>query len=358
MYGERPELKANSNSSTGYLKDGDAEMETSRMLGIYKQIYELIKRLMSIIFNLLNQLAAVFNKEDKLFKTTFKHVSIYSALDSLGRALSLIHTIDCLVKENENLRNHWNFFKRMLKIVRSEPAKYNVSEAQIKAFERILVRIDKTILSGNCFRTCLAQNFDIAQNNPTPVASGKKAKPDQNSMKNNKELFNFFTNYIKLNIGFFQETIGSSTETVERKKFYDFLCVYAIYRRIFDHEQDRKLWKTIWSFQKKMPVLVVHCHVLLYLSDFLNEITPLSKKSTTADPKNPKEHIKVFLSKMDENMEKEIHGLYVHFCSWVTKMESNMSSNTSFGNEKIASNAQLIEERLGFRTKMVMNGYF
>ena len=76
-------------------------------MGIYKQIYDFVKRLNSIIFNLINQLHAVFRKNDSHYKNTFKLVNLYSAIDSLAKALSLIYSIDAMVKENENLRNHW-----------------------------------------------------------------------------------------------------------------------------------------------------------------------------------------------------------------------------------------------------------
>lgn len=331
-------------------------MQTGRVIGIYKEIYDLVKRLTSLIFNLVNQLHAIHNKTDPLYKTVYKNVHLISPLESLSKALSIIFILDCLVKENENLRNHWNFYKRMLKIVRSEPSKYNTTDEKIKAFEKILVRIDKTILTGNCFKICLGQNFNVKDITIALASSNAFKEKNTYLIKDNKELLSNFTHYIKTQLQYFNETIGSSTETIERKKFLRLLCFYALYRRIFPQEEDRKLWKTLWSFQKRVPVLVLHSHVIVLLGQFMLEIVPLSKKTSNIDPKDYKEFLKKYLNKANETFEKDIHSLYVHFSAWVVRMESSITSNNAFINEKILSNSNLVHERLMYRTKLMING--
>ena len=353
IYGETP---SDNKDSSEILRDGEAEIQTGRIIGKFKQIYDLIKRLTSLIFNLVNQLHAIHNKTDILYKSVFKNISLYTPLDSLGKALSLVFILDCLIKENENLRNHWNFYKRMLKIVRSEPAKYNTTEEKMKAFEKILVRIDKTILTGNCFKICLGQNFNVKNVTITLTSSNALKEKTTYLIKDNKELMNLFTNYIKSSLQYLNETIGSNTETVERKKLLNLLSVYALYRRLFPQEEDRKLWKTLWSFQKRVPVLLLHSHVIVLLGQYMLEITPLSKKSSNLDPKDYKEFLKKYLNKANETFERDIHNLYVNFSAWVVRMESNISSNYSFTNEKIITNSTLILERLMYRTKLLING--
>lgn len=165
------------------------------------------------------------------------------------------------MKENEDLRNHWNFYKRMLKIVRSEPAKYNTTEEKIKAFEKILVKVDKTVLTGNCFKICLGQNFNV-KNVTIDVSSTNLKENKTYFIKDNKELMNVFANYIKSNLQYLNDTIGTSTETIERKKFLNLICLYGLYRRLFPSEEDKKLWKALWSFQKRVPVILLHSHVI------------------------------------------------------------------------------------------------
>lgn len=86
------------------------------------------------------------------------------------------------------------------------------------------------------------------------------------------------------------------------------------------------------------------------------EITPLSKKTSSIDPKDYKEYLKKFLGKATENFEKDVHSLYIHFSAWIVRMESIINSNNSFGGEKIMSNSNLIHERLMYRTKLIVTG--
>jgi WASH complex subunit 7, N-terminal len=92
------------------------------------------------------------------------------------------------------------------------------------------------------------------------------------------------------------------------------------------------------------------------LGQFLLEITPLSKRPSSLDPKDYKDFLKKFVNKCDETFDRDVHNLYIHFSTWVARMESIINSNTSFGEEKIMSNSNLIHDRLMYRTKLIITG--
>lgn len=66
---------------------------------------------------------------------------------------------------------------------------------KVKSFERILKRMDKTILTGRCLKICLAQNFDVKD----VTLDAKKGK-GSGLIKDNKELKEAFLAYIKTNL--------------------------------------------------------------------------------------------------------------------------------------------------------------
>lgn len=241
--------------------EGEYELQISRIVGVLKEIYELIKKLVILLHNLINQLHWINNKLDPLYKHFFKENPFNCALETLGKGISLILKLDALVKENEDLTNHWNLYKKMLKIIKSDPQKFNTSEAQIKAFEKVLFKIDKTVLSGNCLNICFSQNFDIENINTIMSFSSPTKERKSFLIKDNKEYYSMFINYIKESLKELNEIIGTSTETIERKKFLNILGVYSLCRKLFPKEEDRKLWKLIWSFQKRVPLIFVHSHV-------------------------------------------------------------------------------------------------
>ena len=240
--------------------EGEFELQISRMFGVFKEIYELIKRLVILIHNLINQLHWINNKLDPLYKKFFKESPFNYALETLGKGISVFITLDALIKENEDLTTHWNQYKRMLKVVKSDIGKFNISEAQMKAFERILFKIDKAVMSGNCVGLLFSQNFDIENINLVMNFSTQCKDRKSFLIKDNKELYTMILGYLKTNLNELNEIIGLSTETTERRKFLNILGVYTMFRKLFK-EEDRKLWKLVWSFQKRMPLVFVHCHV-------------------------------------------------------------------------------------------------
>jgi len=50
-------------------------------------MYDLVKCLMAIIYNIINQLNSIYNKKDLKFYGVFKNIDLFFALDSIGHAL-------------------------------------------------------------------------------------------------------------------------------------------------------------------------------------------------------------------------------------------------------------------------------
>jgi hypothetical protein len=80
---------------------------TAKMLTIYKKIYDLVKKLMAFIENLILQLHSIINKKSTTFKSHFKSVNFDPVIDLLGKALRAIYVIDSIVQNNINIDEHW-----------------------------------------------------------------------------------------------------------------------------------------------------------------------------------------------------------------------------------------------------------
>lgn len=69
IYGELSDLH---HSEETKLRDGESEIMISRMLGMFKAIYDIIKKLINYVTHLVNQLNLLYNKKDPIYKQTFK----------------------------------------------------------------------------------------------------------------------------------------------------------------------------------------------------------------------------------------------------------------------------------------------
>jgi len=111
------------------------------------------------------------------------------------------------------------------------------------------------------------------------------------------------------------------------------LGVYALFRRIYPSEEERNTYKQMWMLQNKVPVIEGHVHVLMYVFKYLNDVCPLQKKSTSLDPKNPVENVMQFIKHLDSTIEQHINVNYISFCTWISRMDSIITSNPSLFGE-------------------------
>lgn len=92
---------------------------TARMLAVYRKIYDLVKKLMAYVENLILQLHSILNKKSVVFKTHFKTVNYDPILDLLGEALRAIYVIDCIVQNNALIDEHWERYIKLLKLAKN-----------------------------------------------------------------------------------------------------------------------------------------------------------------------------------------------------------------------------------------------
>ncbi|RHY48447.1 hypothetical protein DYB34_011215 [Aphanomyces astaci] len=130
----------------GDVKPGEDEVHIGRMLPFFQDISNFVDRCNSIATNLVHQLASLYQSFQKLWKSTFKHVHLTTVFDAFGHVLEILLTLDLIVMDNPNIVTSWDKYKRMMQYVRADPARYNVTADQVKAFERLLVNLDGTFM--------------------------------------------------------------------------------------------------------------------------------------------------------------------------------------------------------------------
>jgi hypothetical protein len=81
----------------------------------------------------------------------------------------------------------------MVKIISTEPQKYGTNLKNCKRFEKLIGRLDKTILSGNCVLEVLRLNYDM---NISENSDALKSK-NETHLVNNKDLIELFEIFIK-----------------------------------------------------------------------------------------------------------------------------------------------------------------
>lgn len=65
-------------------KAGEFEIQMSRMLAVYKDLFETVKKIVAITKNILYQMNALYNSKSKLYASFFKKHIYHEIFNNLG----------------------------------------------------------------------------------------------------------------------------------------------------------------------------------------------------------------------------------------------------------------------------------
>mmetsp|Transcript_10644 Transcript_10644/g.20610 ORF Transcript_10644/g.20610 Transcript_10644/m.20610 type:complete len:1014 (+) Transcript_10644:358-3399(+) len=318
MYGE--ELK-----TEDFLEEGDAELMIGRSLKFLGELFENLTYTNSLVLNITHQLHNLYNKKQpkghEIYSSMFKHVRLAPVFDALGSLLGGLALLDSVVTDNENLTSHWELYKRMMQFVKNNPSKYNISDKQERQLRKCLTYLDSSLLASNALAICLGQkSFDV-------------------TIATNKELQYEFLTYIRLKMEKVVNSLESQYENDEAFQVIDLLAVYALYRRLYPKDFDKKVFKAIWALQKKAPGVVVMGLVVFFPAQFISRHCP-SPKSMTLEPKDPTAFMGIYLNRSDEQLTGMIRSWTQKYNNWSAKMTSLLMSPAETTDSKAAALAE------------------
>eukprot|EP00299_Pterocystis_sp_00344_P018480 c9221_g1_i1.p1 GENE.c9221_g1_i1~~c9221_g1_i1.p1 ORF type:complete len:1167 (-),score=295.14 c9221_g1_i1:59-3418(-) len=305
IFGDCPALM----KEDGSLRPGDEEMQLARMLPVFMDLYNFTSRLNGLCINLVHQLAALYDTNQKIYRSTFCHVHLRSAFEALATLLTMLATLDEVISNNNRLSEfHLLQYRRMVRNMKSDPSKYGVEEEKLRTLEVRLQNLDEKLLTGVLLENCIMQEFDV---------------PNLLNVSNNKTFLEELLHHIQQFLTNVAETLDSSTETNQRTQLIGTLCLYHLYRRLtVTQKPPKKLFTNLWAVCKSCPLIHVHGPVLMHTMTFLlshsDEKVPLVKVK-----KDELENTaKAYIDSLTQNLAKQVHSLYLQVCTWMIRLES------------------------------------
>ena len=148
---------------------------------MFKDLLESVRTCMSLVEHYLLQLHLLINKKDLTWKSLVGKNSIKPALTIIGRLLNQLCFVDQAFQLNQSLKKGWNSFKSILNVSKADPMKYGSTGPQLKKLQKLVVRLDNTVLSGNLLNQVLRQDLEkiVQRNNLSsfgPIKANKQLK--------------------------------------------------------------------------------------------------------------------------------------------------------------------------------------
>lgn len=283
---------------------GMKEKMMGRVLPFLQELSNFIDRCYSVCLNLVQQVASLMNPNELLYRNIFEHTHLLVVTEALGDLLTVLISLDAIVKHNHLLTTAWNAYKAMISIARSDETAFNTNAADIAQFERLLVSINQSIMMGEIYKGCIEQNFETAFEDDDAAASGVagdgsiKINVRYNSNYMAGELLVTMKTMLETALG----TLGTNSETNERMAIVGVLGIYGLYRQLLPPNQypDLKLHASMWGVQNRLPVVVL-CDVIMWpVGEFLISNAYLDVKRP--DPPSADACRRLFIQQFDQSL--------------------------------------------------------
>jgi WASH complex subunit 7, N-terminal len=135
---------------------GELEVQMSRMLAVYRDLFETIKKIVALTKNIIYQMNGVFKAKTKIYAELLKKNNVYFEIfDNLGSMLANLYTIDLIIMDNANFRSYWEQYNKMFLIAKNNPAKFGMTDRKIKKIQKFCAKCYSNFLCGQLYTNYL-----------------------------------------------------------------------------------------------------------------------------------------------------------------------------------------------------------
>lgn len=320
-----------------------------RVLPLLRKLFDSVETISLVVLNTILQLNGLFKKKSKFHKQ-FRETNLFFPLRIIGKALSLLLKIDCVVSEstfyNKTLLiKEWKKYKEVFAVVKNDPEKVGVDKAKVRLLERIIVKIDKAVLTGNSLLTLL--NFIQKETNLAIFDESSSIK----EIRANKYLKELFDKFFKTNFLVLESRVKSNVETREEDLLPELLCIFAFSLPLFKKE-NKIIWKQFWSLQKKSLAIYVHRFICIRICDFLKRYCMPKKVYSSLDPKDINGFTTDVLVEERDQFNKIVISIYKSAITWIIQVSSRLTTMHVFNKPK----GDEIKSNYERRVKLVIKG--
>ncbi|XP_069766077.1 WASH complex subunit 4 isoform X3 [Narcine bancroftii] len=294
------------------MAEGESQIQMGRFISFLQELSCFITRCYEVVMNIVQQLASLYTSSKtapKVIETTGVHFQ--TVYEHLGELLTVLLTLDEIIENHVTLKDHWITYKRLLKSVHHNPSKFGMAEEKLKPFEKLLLKLERQLLSQMIFQACVEQQFDKI-NKPTLVS--------KNSIFAEEFAYNIRTIFNNV-----ESKIGEPSEIDQRDKYIGICTLFVLHFHIF-RTLDKKMYKSLIDVCKKVPAITLAANIVWYADQFLmDKMASAVKVTEKKNLQSIKIQRETFLQQKAQTLSKDIQSYYLFVSSWMMKMESILS---------------------------------
>uniref|UniRef100_A0A671RBR3 WASH complex subunit 7-like n=1 Tax=Sinocyclocheilus anshuiensis TaxID=1608454 RepID=A0A671RBR3_9TELE len=291
--------------------EGESQIQMGRFISFLQELSCFVSRCFEVVVNMVHQLAALYNSNNatKIIESTGVHFQ--TVYEHLGELLVVLITLDEIMENHATLKDHWKMYKRLLKSVHHNPAKFAIPEEKLKPFEKLLMKLEGQLLDSMIFQACVDQRFDDP---------GGDVSVSKNSAFAEEFAYNIRTIFANV-----ESKLGEPSEIDQRDKYTGVCGLFVLHFHIF-RTVDKKIYKSLLDACKKVPAVTLAANIIWFPDTFLiNKVPAAAKLVDKKSIQSIRSSRDAYLQQKAQMLMKDMQSYYIFVTSWMMKMESILS---------------------------------
>lgn len=303
------------------LPNGKKEKMLGQLLPLLQELSNFVDRCYSVSVNFVQQISSLLNEKEELYKSSFQKTQLTKVFNCLGSLFKTLITLDCVIDQNEALKEAWTSYKFMIAIARSDTTAFSTTDKELANFEKLLVSLDNNIMTNEIFKGCIEQNFEVYLNVQNNFSEEFIRVRENGTFL--RELLTVHRTLIEQAL----EIMNRTNEMNEREDIIHGYALYALYRQLVNltTPPDPKIQKYLWGLQKQVPVIIVHDKVVWNTGEFLTTFAPFHLKKP--DPPSSDLCRKQYLQAFDNSLAQRVANLTSQAQNWLILAENRIQSS-------------------------------
>lgn len=299
------------------LDDKSSLCGVSKMLATIQKLDGFVSHCADVILNGVHQLSALRDSKSTAGAASFAaspDVHPQIVFESLSRLLTAMVTLDGIMMQQETLKNHWSFYRRMIKAAQMDCDKYKVTKEQMKRLDKLLGPAEKRVMESNMFKACVDQQFNKSG---VFFVSKNAAFCDE---------LNFAMKTILADV---EANLVNMMDPGQKSKLVGLAAMMVLHYNLFQ-TLDKKFLNKVWEVCKKVPGVTLHGNVMWFPEQFLLANLPSLAKSV--DKKLMQvlaSNRQTFLQAKGQSASLDTKQLHHQLNGWVIRMESGFKRQIS-----------------------------
>lgn len=298
------------------LPEGDAQLAFSKALPSLLDVLRIVERAKKLLTNLVRQCCAIHDDHAAanfaLYKT-FRSVQLKSVMGAVGTCLSILISVDSVIKHNPNLIQCLSMFQAVLEAASSDPAQYGTSPTELELLRVRVKRVDDLFSSQGNLQVAIEHM--LCEVSMTPKSLKHLMRQMHQAME---EAFQHAAGRKERGAETWQES-----ETLLQS-----LCLAIAYTWFSGDKVDKKTSKLIADVCKCYPMLPVFGHALLDTANVVERhFHPAWLKDGLEDVAlHGQRNVDAFLTALDGHFGATCHAQMAALTKWCLQIDTDFLS--------------------------------